>query len=59
MYEISAMVMYGAEWKWPEIKDILWYPTSSTIRKILRPSLINAEENIFCVPEIMEVRSTK
>jgi len=59
MYEISAMVMVEAEWKWPEIKDVLWYPTSSIIQKIEQPSLVNAEEKIFCVPEITELRKTK
>lgn len=59
MYEVSATAMYGVGWKWPEIKDVLWYPTSSIIRTIIKPSLVNAKENIFCIPEITEVRSTK
>jgi len=59
MYEISAMVMDEAEWKWPEIKDVLWYPTSSIIQKIEQPSLVNAEEKLLCVPEITELRKTK
>lgn len=44
MYEISAMVMIEAEWKWPEIKDVLWYPSSSIIKKIEQPSLVNVEK---------------
>jgi len=48
MYEISVMVMVEAEWKWPEIKDVLWYPTSSIIQKIEQLFSIRGRKNILC-----------